>query len=300
MNINNDNIELLVFRLKEGLLDEAERGVVEKALAENREWQEMADGYDPSLQVPQYPHVVYPHKDKLRSIARPARRIVVLPTETWVLRYVAAACALIIAFVLFLRINNSDKTDSTLLASNKFDERGLDEKTHSDKRGLDDNFIFNEHGLNGTNGYFSSNEHESDEYDEYVFSDEHESDEYDEYVFSDENESDELDSHLYIAQEEFITYIDENDTTYDYIISSAAGMPQLLAEGSTAENSTMENIVEYTNQLITFEEEDNSLPYSPQPQWRNSLNDWSSKLQIARLEIQTNMVTRLSRKLKNE
>lgn len=286
MNINNDNIELLVFRLKEGLLDETERGMVEKALAENREWQEMADRYDPSLQVPQYPHVVYPHKDKLRSIARPARRIVVLPTGTWALRYVAAACALIIAFVLFLRINNSDKTDSTLLASNKFNEHGLDEKTHSDKRGLDDNSIFNEHGLNGTNGYYSSNEHESDEYDE--------------YVFSDENESDELDSHLYIAPEEFITYIEENDTTYDYIISSAAGMPQLLAEGSTAENSTMENIIEYTNQLITFEEEDNSLPYSPQPQWRNSLNDWSSKLQIARLEIQTNMVTRLSRKLKNE
>ena len=286
MNINNDNIELLVFRLKEGLLDETERGMVEKALAENREWQEMADGYDPSLQVPQYQHIVYPHKDKLRSIARPARRIVVLPTGTWALRYVAAACALIIAFVLFLRINNSDKTDSTLLASNKFDERGLDEKTQLIEDRLEKISYFNEHGLNGTNGYFSSNEHESDEYDE--------------YVFSDENESDELDSHLYIAPEEFITYIDENDTTYDYIISSAAGMPQLLAEGSTAENSTMENIVEYTNQLITFEEEDNSLPYSPQPQWRNSLNDWSSKLQIARLEIQTNMVTRLSRKLKNE
>lgn len=292
MNINDDNIELLVFRMKEGLLDEAEREMVEKALADNKEWQEMADGYDPSLQVPQYPHVVYPHKDKLRSIARPARRIFVLPTGTWALRLVAAVCAVIIAVMLFLRINNSDKTDSTLVATNKFNERGLNENTQLNEDRLEKISYFNEHGLNRTNGYFSSNEHESDEYDE--------------YVFSDENESDELDSHLYIAPEEFITYIDEDDTTYNYIIYSAAGMPQLLtagmpqllAEGSKAENSTTENIVEYTDQLITFEDDD--LPYSSQPQWRNSLNDWSSKLQIARLELQTNMVTRLSRKLKNE
>lgn len=55
ININDDNIEQYIFLYKEGMLNDTERTSVEEMLAVHKEWQELAEMYDPALQVPGYP-----------------------------------------------------------------------------------------------------------------------------------------------------------------------------------------------------------------------------------------------------
>ncbi len=65
--INEDNIELYLFRYKEGLLDEAETAEVEKALASRPDWQELADLYDPELTLPAGATMPYADFESLRD-----------------------------------------------------------------------------------------------------------------------------------------------------------------------------------------------------------------------------------------
>ena len=65
--INEDNIELYLFRYKEGLLDEAETAEVEKALALRPDWQELADLYDPELTLPAGATMPYADFESLRD-----------------------------------------------------------------------------------------------------------------------------------------------------------------------------------------------------------------------------------------
>lgn len=65
--INDDNIELYLFRYKEGLLDEAETAEVEKALASRPDWQELADLYDPELTLPSGATMPYACYESLRD-----------------------------------------------------------------------------------------------------------------------------------------------------------------------------------------------------------------------------------------
>ena len=48
MKLNEENIELYLFRYKEGLLDATETAEIERALASHPERQELADLYDPA------------------------------------------------------------------------------------------------------------------------------------------------------------------------------------------------------------------------------------------------------------
>lgn len=50
--LNNENYELYIFKYKEGTLDAEEAAMVEEALRQNPQWQELADLYDPSLTLP--------------------------------------------------------------------------------------------------------------------------------------------------------------------------------------------------------------------------------------------------------
>ena len=97
--INEDNIELILFRYKEGLLDEAETAEVEKALASRPDWQELADSYDPGLVLPAGATMSYPHAASLRNGGPKAVRRKMIPV--WITS-AAAACLLFAVVVGFL------------------------------------------------------------------------------------------------------------------------------------------------------------------------------------------------------
>lgn len=67
MNLSDENIELYLFRFKEGLLDAAETAEVERALRERPDWQEMADLYDPKLTLPAGVTMTYDDYGSLRD-----------------------------------------------------------------------------------------------------------------------------------------------------------------------------------------------------------------------------------------
>ena len=67
MKLNEENIELYLFRYKEGLLDATETAEVERALASHPEWQELADLYDPELTLPAGATMPYADIDSLRD-----------------------------------------------------------------------------------------------------------------------------------------------------------------------------------------------------------------------------------------
>lgn len=104
--ITQKNIELYLFRYKEGLLNDEEAGAVRKALEAHPEWKAMADAYDPALRLPKAAPLPYPGKERLHKLATDAtasgnsksRRVVPLWTR------VAAAACLIMAFALGLRL----------------------------------------------------------------------------------------------------------------------------------------------------------------------------------------------------
>ena len=52
MKLTDENIELYLFRYKEGLLGADEAAEVERAIANRPDWKEMADLYDPDLTLP--------------------------------------------------------------------------------------------------------------------------------------------------------------------------------------------------------------------------------------------------------
>lgn len=104
--INNDNIELYLFRYKEGLLSDDERKAVEKALSENAAWRELCDLYDPLLKAPSYPAAGFPDKESLRAIAKAKPKATVI--SLWRKISVAASISLIIGVIVSLfKISNT-------------------------------------------------------------------------------------------------------------------------------------------------------------------------------------------------
>ncbi|MDY5969844.1 MAG: hypothetical protein SPJ13_07535 [Bacteroidales bacterium] len=89
MDMGNDEMELLIFRYKEGLLTPHERKECEAFLAEHPEARQLADLYDPTLRV-EKEQVVFPNKGSLK-------RHTLQPMSTPVAwRYVAACLALVV------------------------------------------------------------------------------------------------------------------------------------------------------------------------------------------------------------
>ncbi|MBQ9586273.1 MAG: hypothetical protein IJR26_00190 [Bacteroidales bacterium] len=94
---HNDDIELMLFRYKEGMLDENEAAQVADFLNKNPEWRELADLYDPQFKAPPYPAVAYPGKEKLYK----AQHNTIL---VWLRRFSAAATVVIAVTVFALWI----------------------------------------------------------------------------------------------------------------------------------------------------------------------------------------------------
>lgn len=128
MILNNDNIELYLFRYKEGLLEEAEMAEVEQALASHREWRELADLYDTELTLPSGAVMAYPDVESLRdggpkagkAVVTEERRPIVLrePDESkgrrirpmWI-SLVAAACLLLFVVTVVRFVNSASSVE---------------------------------------------------------------------------------------------------------------------------------------------------------------------------------------------
>jgi hypothetical protein len=127
MNLNNDNIELYLFRYKEGLLDAAESAEVEHALKEHPEWQELADLYDPGFKLPAGATMPYADFESLRDggpkVSRTPvkislrdeepRRRRALPLWTTV---AAAACMLLFVTSIIKMVNNEGHSGGPVVA----------------------------------------------------------------------------------------------------------------------------------------------------------------------------------------
>ena len=126
--INDDNIELYLFRYKEGLLDAAETAEVEKALASRPDWQELADLYDPELTLPSGATMPYAAFESLRDggpkAATRERKPIVLRDATTQRRRLmplwttvaAAACLLLFVTTIVKFANGDTPTGTPLIA----------------------------------------------------------------------------------------------------------------------------------------------------------------------------------------
>lgn len=126
--INDDNIELYLFRYKEGLLDAAETAEVEKALASRPDWQELADLYDPELTLPSGATMPYAGFESLRDggpkVATRERKPIVLRDATTQRRRLmplwttvaAAACLLLFVTTIVKFANGDSPANAPLVA----------------------------------------------------------------------------------------------------------------------------------------------------------------------------------------
>ena len=126
--INDNNIELYLFRYKEGLLDAAETAEVEKALASHPDWQELADLYDPELTLPSGATMPYAGFESLRDggpkAATRERKPIVLRDATTQRRRLmplwttvaAAACLLLFVTTIVKFANGDSPTGTPLIA----------------------------------------------------------------------------------------------------------------------------------------------------------------------------------------
>lgn len=269
MRISDENIEQVIFQLKEGLLDKEEISRVEKAIAANKEWQQLADMYDPSLQLPQYPKLVFEGKDKLHAIANPPqKRSIIIPLWS----RVAAACIIVVAVVLFIRINSRINTNSNIMVYNKID-KVIDTITSTTQSTSENITVAKNYPLPKTKKSASPTT-----------------------TTVDIQESTLITKPQETITEEIITYIDIDDTTYDYILKKEPQTTEQQQIAQTIKTPSMSII--YTDKLISFEDEtspDIIVPYAPQPEWRVAIDDWFANLQLARIELQTNAVNSLNR-----
>lgn len=126
--INDNNIELYLFRYKEGLLDATETAEVEKALASRPDWQELADLYDPELTLPSGATMPYAAFESLRDggpkAATRERKPIVLRDATTQRRRLmplwttvaAAACLLLFVTTIVKFANGDSPTGTPLIA----------------------------------------------------------------------------------------------------------------------------------------------------------------------------------------
>lgn len=294
MKVTSNNIELLIFQLKEGMLDDAERACVEKALAENDEWRQMAEMYDPSLQLPQYPHLEYPDKDKLRAIAHPAAEKTIIATESksnstrrivfpiW--SRVAAACAIIAAIVLLFRLTDS-KPDSNLKAS-------------GNPKTTIDSTIESLPICPTPSSDNADTPNNADNADKVIAIPKNEAPIETMIAENQEESSDFKPDYLY--SDDLITYIDDDDSSFGHILLSETQDDDLQHQNT----DTSSNNIRLTDKLITYYDDDqpvsNGPYYERQPIWQATMNDWWSNLQLASLEFQTNMVNNLNKYIEHK
>ncbi|MBP5327453.1 MAG: hypothetical protein J6Y98_06050 [Bacteroidales bacterium] len=128
MKLNEENIELYLFRYKEGLLEAEEIAEVEEAFETHPEWKEMADAYDPDFKLPAGATIPYANYESLRDggarVNKSYRKISLREEQpysrrklpVWIV-FAAAACLLLfVTTVVRLVDNNSNMKKGPILA----------------------------------------------------------------------------------------------------------------------------------------------------------------------------------------
>lgn len=118
MMLNEENIELYLFRYKEGLLNAKEIAEVEQAFKTHPEWKELADAYDPDFTLPAGATIPYANYESLRDGGPKvvnATPIITLREEQpqtrrvkpiWI-AFAAAACLLLFVTTIIRLVDNN-------------------------------------------------------------------------------------------------------------------------------------------------------------------------------------------------
>ena len=117
--VNNEDIELMLFQLKEGSLSDEEARKATLFLQQHPEWQEVADLYDPTLKVPSYPAAGFPNKE---SLHKPLTTTATASTRTIALRRLSIAASILVAVAIaawILLIPNAKENGTTIVAENR-------------------------------------------------------------------------------------------------------------------------------------------------------------------------------------
>lgn len=116
---NNEDIELMLFQLKEGLLSDEEARKATLFLQQHPEWQEVADLYDPMLKAPSYPAAEFPDKEILH---KPLITTATATSRAIVLRRLSIAASILVAVAIATRIlliPNAKEDGTTIVAENR-------------------------------------------------------------------------------------------------------------------------------------------------------------------------------------
>lgn len=253
MKINNGNIELVLFRYKEGLLTPDETAQVEAILTQHPEWKRMADGYDPSLCITADTTAVYPNKERLRQMAATTpRKRAVLPLWS---KMSAAACLLLLVTVAlyFMSGNEGEQapTQQPMLAQNEVKSIPVISDTVEDEPEL---LIAEVAPVINKSPKASGTQPV-------------------EPIMQTATKP--------ASSDQLITYIEEDDTMYN-----SKFLPFDLAL-STDEVESSEPIV--TDQLITYVDADIDSVADERPARNYAFEDLVNSLRLSRLEFQTNL-----------
>lgn len=127
----NEDIELMLFRLKEGMLSDKEVAEAHEFLLRHPEWQEVADLYDPQLSVPSYPIVSFADKESLRkpikTIASQRKAVI------WRRLSVAASILVAVSIALWmLLVPETDEGYTLVVAENQMKETASEPNPNED------------------------------------------------------------------------------------------------------------------------------------------------------------------------
>lgn len=117
--VNNEDIELMLFQLKEGLLSDEEARKATLFLQQHPEWQEVADLYDPMLKAPSYPAAGFPNKE---SLHKTLTKTATASSRAIALRRLSIAASILVAVAIvawILLIPNAKENGTTIIAENR-------------------------------------------------------------------------------------------------------------------------------------------------------------------------------------
>ena len=253
MKINDKNIELILFRYKEGLLSPEESSEVEHFLEQHPAWRELADMYDPSLCITADTTTVYPNKDKLRDImTQKPQNGSALHLWSWIS---AAACVVLgLSVGLHFLLQTEVVTPST--------SKDKIAKINPEPLPISTDTIENEQERLFASSILPQDKMQAKQ----------------ETTI---NNTAETTSTKPVCTDQLITYIDEDDTTYN-----SKFLPFDLAM-AVDEPATGDPLL--TDQLITYVNVDTDSVAEALQARNYAFEDWVNNLRLSRLEFQTNL-----------
>lgn len=255
MKINKRNIEVILFRYKEGLLSPDQTAQVKLLLEHNTEWQKLADMYEPSLRITADTSTVYPNKERLRQIAaKTPHQPKALPI--WSKMSAAACILLLLSLGLHLILHNDTDTQTTMQQTVVAENKNKPIATHSDTLCNAPATLCAKRIAIRTKPIENTGNQPSEDIVTTSV----------EPVYSDQ----------------LITYIDEDDTTFN-----SKFLPFDLAMST---NDTAFARPVPTDLSITYipTDTDSAADFSPKRNY--AVNDWINSIRLSHIEFQTSIV----------